>query len=88
MTNQVVLKPDGITQQRIIDLISWSLHIPSSRIYPYTHFRDDLCLDNIDHMLLIVALEQQLDVYLSPEEVDSIETVEDARVFFQKSAAA
>ncbi len=87
MTNQMVLSQEGITQQRIIDLISWSLHIPSSQIYPYTHFRDDLCLDNIDHLLLIVALEQQLEVYLSPEEVESIETVEDARMFFQRSAA-
>ncbi|GJM34511.1 MAG: hypothetical protein DHS20C18_35120 [Saprospiraceae bacterium] len=87
MTNQMVLNQESITQQRIIDLISWCLHVPSSQIYPYTHLRDDLCLDNIDHLLLIVALEQQLDVYLSNEEVESIETVDDARIYFQKYAA-
>lgn len=76
------------TQDAIIDLISWSLNIPSARIYPYSNLIDDLRLDPLDKMLLIIELENRLNIYLSPEEAESIETVQDASFFFQQRAAA
>lgn len=76
------------SQDSIIDMISWSLNIPSARIYPYTNLIDDLHLDPIDKMLLIIELENRLNIYLSPEEAEAIETVQDASRYFQQRAAA
>ena len=71
----------------IIEMISWSLHIPVSRINPKTDLVDDLHLDQMDRELLIADLENRLGIFLSPEEVASIETVRDASRFLQKKAA-
>jgi len=76
------------TQDAIIAMISWSLNIPSGHIHPYSSLIDDLNLDPIDKMLLIIELENRLNIYLSPEEADSIETVQDASFYFQQKAAA
>lgn len=76
------------TQERIIDQISYSFRIPSSRIYPYTHLQDDLLLDQIDIMLLIASLEAKFNIILSNEEVASIQTVEDASFYFGRKFAA
>jgi acyl carrier protein len=88
MTNQVAVKKGHpATQERVIDLISWRLNIPSSQIHPYTHLKDDLYLDAIDILLLIIELESRFNVFLTPEEVEAIETVQDASFIFQQSAA-
>lgn len=71
----------------IIKMISWSLHIPVSRINANTDLVDDLHLDQLDRELLIADLENRLGIFLSPEEVASIETVRDASNFLQKKAA-
>lgn len=76
------------TQEAIIDMISWSLNIPTARIFPYTSLIDDLRLDPIDKMLLIIELESRLNIYLSPEEAEAIETVQDASFYFQQRAVA
>ena len=64
--------------EQVVNTISWTLNIAPQRLLPYTHFVDDLHLDDIDKMLLIAALESQLNVYLTPEQVDGIETIGDA----------
>ena len=76
------------TQDRLISLISWKLHVPSSRIYPHTKLRDDLQLDQVDLLLLIADIEHSFDVYLTTEEADAIETIEDASFYIQKYALA
>lgn len=80
------LGPSSIhsTQDRIIDLISWRLKVPTNSIYPYTRLSDDLHLDTFDRLMLIAEMESRLNVFLSPEEVDAIETVQDASFYFQK----
>lgn len=75
------------THDRIIDLISWRLNVPSHMIYPYTRLSDDLHLDAFDRHMLIVEMESRLNIFLSPEEVEAIETVQDASFFFQKHVA-
>ena len=79
--------PNLNTQNRVIDLISWRLNVPPTHIHPYMHLKDDLHLDAIDLLLLIADLESRLNVYLSPEEAEAIETVQDASFYFQKYAA-
>lgn len=75
------------TQDRVIDHISWRLNVPPTRIYPYTRLQDHLHLDALDLMLLIVELESRFNVFLTSEEVEGIETVQDASFLFQKHAA-
>ncbi len=75
-------------EQQLIDMISWSLKIPSAQINPYSDFSDDLHLDAVDKILLIADLEAQLGIYLTPEEAASIQTVQDASNFFAKRYAA
>lgn len=85
MTKLVI--PRSNTQDRVIDLISWRLNVPSSHIHPFTHLKDDLHLDSIDLLLLIAELESRFNIYLTPEEAEAIETVQDASFYFQKYAA-
>ncbi len=76
------------TQEKVISLISHKLRVPSSKIFPYTSLKDDLLLDPIDLLLLIAEIESSFNVYLSPEEVSTIETVEDATGLITKYAVA
>ncbi len=76
------------TLKKVIDLMSLMFNIPVNRIRPFTSLRDDLLLDTIDVMLLVAALESKFDVYLSPEEAESIQTVQDITLLLQKNAVA
>ncbi len=88
MTNHTVSQPVfNAVQSRIIDLISWRLNVPASNIHPYSRLQEDLHLDAVDMMLLIAELESRFNVYLSKEEVEAIETVQDASFYLQKYAA-
>ncbi|MBK7869213.1 MAG: acyl carrier protein [Saprospiraceae bacterium] len=75
------------TQDRVIDLISGVCRVPSSKIHPSTSLRDDLDLDPVDMLLLIAALENDFKVYLTPEEAEAIDTVQDASYYMQRRAA-
>jgi acyl carrier protein len=75
-------------EERIISMISWSLNVPSTKIHPYTNLQNDLNLDKIDLILLIAELENRFSIYLTKEQVESIETVSDATYFFASRAAA
>lgn len=70
-----------------MEMISWILDIPATHINPFTDFIDDLYLDNLERDLLIAKLETKLGVLLSPEEVASIDTIQDVSRCFQRHAA-
>lgn len=74
-------------EDQIIEMISWRLHVAPKNIRPYTRFRDDLFLDAFDLTLLIAELESRFNLYLTPEEVDAIETVADAGRCFRAHAS-
>jgi acyl carrier protein len=75
------------TEDRLIEMIAWSLHIPVSKINPHTDLADDLCLDPIDRTLLIAELENRLGIFLTSEEVARIDTVRDASQCLQLHTA-
>lgn len=76
MRSQAVSRRNPIEEQ-IVETISWTLQVAPQRLLPYTHFVDDLHLDDIDMMLLIATLESQLNKYLTIEQVDGIATISD-----------
>ena len=80
-------KEHQVTQQQVINFVSWQLRLPTAEIFPYTHLGDDLHLDNFDKMLLINKLENNMNVYLTSEEVENIETIQDVSFFFHRHAA-
>ncbi len=75
------------TQDRVIHLISGICRIPHSSIHPFTSLKDDLYLDTVDMLLLIAAIENDFNVYLTEEEANSIVTVRDASYYIQHHAA-
>lgn len=75
-------------EDRILYTISWTLKVAPQRLLPYTHFVEDLHLDQLDMTLLIADLESQLNVFLSQDEVASIETISDANKLFRKHLTA
>lgn len=88
MKDVIISRQSASVEQRLIQAISFTLNVPASHIHPYTHLRDDLHLDAVDMLLLIAKLESRFHVYLTPEEVESIETVRDAAGFFAHEPAA
>ena len=70
-------------ENQIINTISWTLNVAPHRLQAYTHFVDDLHLDDIDMTLLIVSLEYQLNLYLTSEEVAAVETMADLNKYFK-----
>jgi len=80
-------KKHNLTQDRIIDFVSWQLNVPTTNIFPSSNLIDDLNLDPLDKMLLIAELESRLNVFLTPEEADNIETIQDVSQFFNSHAA-
>ena len=84
----IVTKSNPTTQDQVIELISWTLNIPAAYIHPYSSLGDDLHLDGIDILLLIAKLESRFNIYLSPEEVESIETIQDMTNRFLHRRAA
>lgn len=72
----------------MIEVISWMLNTPTSHIHPYSSLQDDLHLDGIDIMLLIAKLESSFNIYLTPEEAESIETIRDMTSCFLRRQAA
>ena len=69
-------------EHQIVNTISWTLNVSPQRLLPYTHFTDDLHLDDLDLMLLIATLENQLGVYLTREQVAGIQTIGDVTRHF------
>ncbi len=81
MRSQVTTMTNPIEHQ-IVNTISWTLNVAPQRLLPYTHFADDLHLDDLDLLLLIASLENQLGVYLTREQVAGIQTIGDVTHYF------
>ncbi|MEL6864758.1 MAG: acyl carrier protein [Bacteroidota bacterium] len=76
------------TIQRVINLVSWQVKVPTSHLCPTTNLKEDLNLDAIDMLALILYLERWFGIALTAEEVDRIETVKDASDCFNRYIAA
>lgn len=82
--NSQVISTTVVLEKQIVNTISWVLNVSPRRLKRYTHFVDDLHLDEIDMVLLIAAIESNLGLYLSREEVAKVETVQDLNYYFEQ----
>jgi acyl carrier protein len=77
----------SLTEDKIIEFVSWELNVPPTNVFPSSNLSNDLNLDSQDKMLLIAELESRLDVYLTPEEAQTVETIQDLSQFFRSHAS-
>lgn len=64
--------------EKIVEIINVQFNIDEDEIKLETSFRDDLNADSLDLVELIMSLEDEFDLEIEDEEVDSIKTVGDA----------
>lgn len=72
------------TQQRVIKVISDVLDKKEGEIRLDTSLRSDLQLDSLQQMTLFIALEDEFQRSIPPEEVEGLVTVKDVVDFVER----
>jgi acyl carrier protein len=62
---------------RIIDVIHNHFGVSKNQILPATRFAEDLGSDSLDHIDLIMAIEQELDIEIDEQSSGNFATVQD-----------
>ena len=65
-------------KDKVIELIATQFNLDEGDIDLDTSFKDDLNADSLDLVELIMALEDEFNLEIEDEDVDSIKTVGDA----------
>ena len=63
--------------EKMKEIIAEQLGVDEDEILPETSFKEDLGSDSLDLFELTMALEEEYDVEIPAEELESIETVND-----------
>ncbi|BAV33783.1 acyl carrier protein [Sulfuricaulis limicola] len=71
-------------QQRVFKVFSEVLNRKETEIQPELSLRDDLQLDSLQQMTLFIALEDEFEHSLPPEEVTGLVTVKDIVSFIDR----
>jgi acyl carrier protein len=71
-------------QQRVFKVFSEVLNRKETEIQPDLSLRDDLQLDSLQQMTLFIALEDEFQHSLPPEEVTGLVTVNDIVSFIDR----
>lgn len=69
--------------EKIKSIIVEQFSIEEDQVSMETSFRDDLNADSIDLVELIMTLEDEFDLEVEDEEVENINTVEDAVTYIE-----
>lgn len=70
---------------KIKEIISEQFNIDEEDIDLDTSFRDDLNADSLDLVELVMGLEDEFDLEIGDDEVESIKTIGDALEFIKNS---
>lgn len=70
-----------MTTKKIINIISKQFNIPAEDIEMETSFRENLNADSLDLVELVMALEDEFGIEVDDDDVENIETVEDAKKY-------
>ncbi len=68
---------------KVKEIISEQFNVEEDSIHLDTSFRDDLNADSLDLVELIMGLEDEFDLQIEDDEVDSIKTIGDAVEFIK-----
>src|SRR5271157_4661325 len=64
--------------KRVKEIIAEQLGVDESQVTGEASFMDDLGADSLDTVELVMALEEELDIEISDEDAEKIQTVQDA----------
>lgn len=71
-------------QHRVIQIVSEVLNQDKNKIRLDASLRDDFQIDSLHQMTLFIALEDEFQLNLPPEEVTGIVTIQDIIDFIEK----
>ncbi len=63
--------------EKVKEIIAEQLSVDASEIDENTSFKDDLGADSLDLFELVMAFEEEYDIELPPDDLESINTVGD-----------
>jgi acyl carrier protein len=72
------------TMAKVKEVICDQLNVDESEVTETATFIDDLGADSLDLVELVMALEEDFDVSIPDEEVESIRTVGDAAAYIDQ----
>lgn len=70
---------------KIKDIVVTQFNVEANTISLETSFRDDLNADSLDLVELIMALEDEFDLEIEDEDLDSIKTINDALEYLKEN---
>ena len=70
--------------ERVVEIIKEQLNMQDMDIKPDTSFGDDLEADSLDLFELVMALEEEYDVEIPTDDLESINTVGDVINFLKE----
>ncbi len=65
------------TSQRIINILSLELGIPTNKITPECHLIKDLDADSIDTVNIIASINTEFSIHLTMQHTEKINTVQE-----------
>lgn len=66
------------TEERVIQIVSDQLEVPTEEITRESNFIDDLKADSLDIVELVMEFEEEFSVSVAEDDYDKIRTVGDA----------
>lgn len=76
-------KGKRIMLEKMIPIIAEQLNVDEAEVKPEANFKDDLGADSLDLFELVMALEEEFDVEIPSEDLQSIATVSDVMEYLK-----
>lgn len=75
-------------EKKVKEVICQRLDVKPEQVVPEAAFRKDLNADSLGEMELVMALEEEFNLQIPEEDVESIKTVKDALSYITTHAKA
>lgn len=76
------MPPDQILST-LADLLEYQLGIEKAQVVPSANLFTDLGADSLDHVEIIMAVEEEFGIDILDEDAEKIQTVQDALTYLQ-----
>lgn len=63
--------------KKIVRIVQENLGVSSEEITPATHLVNDLGADSLDHVELVMTLEEEFEIEIPDEQAERLNTVQD-----------
>ncbi len=71
--------------EKLVSIIADGLSVSEDEITPETNFKDDLGADSLDLFQMVMALEDEYEIEIPTEELNSMKTVGDVLNYLKRS---